>query len=69
MLELEYMEDDTGVHIMSPGDSEGTLCGVWNSQYNDLKPTRKTVVTCPVCIQHLRVLRSAKFKEEPCPKN
>ena len=67
MEDLRYMEDDSGVHVMGTVEDEGTLCGVWNSHHNDLQYTRKKVVTCPLCIRHLKTLRSVKFKEQiPC---
>ena len=62
MLKLTYMEDEEGVHVMHPVD-EGTICGTYDSEYNDLRHTRKTVVTCEQCIRLLKTLRAVKFKE------
>ena len=58
----EYMEDESGVHVMNPHD-EGTLCGTFDSRHNDLRKTRKKVVTCRVCIRNLKDLQSVKYRE------
>lgn len=63
-FEIGFMEDADGVHVMCLNDDEGTLCGVYDSQYNDLKHTRKRIVTCPICAERLKLYRTVKFKEE-----
>lgn len=59
---MYYMEDHEGVHVMHPVE-DGTVCGTYDSEHNDLQHTRKTVVTCPNCIRILQELRTVKFKE------
>lgn len=63
MLKLIYMEDEEGVHVMHPTEVEETICGTYNSEHNDLRHTRKKVVTCWGCIRLLKTLRTVTFKE------
>lgn len=64
-FEISFMEDADGVHVMCLNNDEGTLCGVYDSQYNDLKHTRKRTVTCPICAERLKLYRTVKFKNLP----
>ena len=45
-FEIGFMEDADGVHVMCLNEDESTLCGVYDSQHNDLKHTLKRTVTC-----------------------
>ena len=61
--EISFREDDNGVHVMCLNDDEGTLCGVYDSEYNDLKHTRKKIVTCCLCAAKLELYRTVQFKK------
>ena len=64
---LHYLEDDDGVHVTHPIE-EGTVCGTYDSEHNDLRSTKKKVVTCRNCIRILKELRNVKYRDDSCEK-
>lgn len=66
--EVEYGENEEGVHVMIPGNSEYTLCGDAFDCYavdpavGIIKPTKKRQATCPKCVEILRILKHARSR-------
>jgi len=73
-MNVDFMENNEGVHAMSPANSEYSLCGDAfdiGSEINDtcenMRATKRRSVSCPKCATILRALRgiriSATLKE------
>lgn len=64
----QFGENEEGVHMMNPVNSEYSLCGdAWDIGMSDMEPgvgdlveTKKTLVTCPKCAEVVLACREVR---------
>ena len=66
-MDLDFNENERGVHLMEASGGEITLCGeAWDNTEEGqevMKKTAYTVVTCPECIEVIKYVRKAHYRE------
>lgn len=61
----EFMENEDGVHFLAR--VEHALCGdAWDigseGEVSNMRPTRKRIVTCPLCAEVIRACQGVKTR-------